>query len=86
MGRPYLIRHEADGYCVHNDRSTGGCGVYADRPTPCRAYSCAGDERIWTDFDAMQLNTEWIEANLGGGEPRLLHAMLAAREDESPTV
>ena len=86
MGRPYLIRHEADGYCVHNDRSTGGCGVYADRPTPCRAYSCAGDERIWTDFDAMQLNTEWIEANLGDGGPRLLHAMLAAREDEPPTV
>ncbi len=80
MGRPYLIRHEDDGLCVHNDRASGGCGVYADRPTPCRRYSCATDERIWTDFDAMELNTEWIEANLLDGGPRLLHAMLAARE------
>jgi hypothetical protein len=84
MGRPYIIRHEADGMCVHNDRASGGCGVYADRPTPCSRYSCAGDERIWTDFDAMELNTAWIEENLEGGGPRLLHAMLAAREGEQP--
>jgi len=84
MGRPYLIRHESDGMCVHNDRATGGCGVYADRPAPCRRYSCAADERIWKDFDAMELNTEWIEANLDDRGPRLLHAMLAARGDEQP--
>jgi Fe-S-cluster containining protein len=82
MGRPYVIRHEDDGLCVHNDRATGGCQVYDDRPTPCRRYSCATDERIWTDFDAMELNTEWIEANLGNRSPRLLHAMLAARASQ----
>ena len=78
MGRPYAIRHEADGLCVHNDRTTGRCGVYDDRPLPCRQYSCAADPRIWTDFEAMKLNAEWIEANLSDGGPRLLHAMLSA--------
>lgn len=78
MGRPYVIRHEADGLCVHNDRATGHCGVYADRPLPCRRFSCASDGRIWKDFDAMELNDEWIDANLGDGAPRLLHAMLSA--------
>jgi hypothetical protein len=77
MGRPYAVRHEADGLCVHNDRSSGGCEVYEQRPLPCRRYSCAEDPRIWTDFDAMELNREWIDANLSDGGPRLLHAMLA---------
>jgi Fe-S-cluster containining protein len=78
LGRPYLIRHAETGYCVHNDRATGGCGVYADRPQVCRAYSCAGDKRIWKDFDAMELNTEWLEENLVGvARPLLLQAMLA---------
>ncbi len=48
---PYLIRHEADGYCSHLDRATGGCGVYARRPATCRGYDCRGDRRIWADFD-----------------------------------
>ncbi len=62
LGRPYFIRHEQDGYCHH--RGAGGCGVYADRPGVCRTYSCANDARIWTDFEGMQLNRAWIEANL----------------------
>ncbi|HEU5002202.1 MAG TPA: hypothetical protein VFW71_05410 [Actinomycetota bacterium] len=65
LGWPYMIRHDRDGYCTHNDRATGFCGVYADRPGICRKYSCAGDERIWKDFDAMELNHEWLDANLG---------------------
>src|SRR2546430_1151887 len=32
LGFPHLIRHDSDGYCTHNDRTTGSCGVYADRP------------------------------------------------------
>jgi hypothetical protein len=44
--------------------------------------SAASCVRTWTDFDAMELNTEWIEANLGDRSPRLLHAMLAARASE----
>ncbi len=64
LGRPYFIRHEVDGYCAHLNRAGGGCGIYANRPGVCRRYSCANDSRIWKDFDKMELNTEWIAANL----------------------
>ena len=64
LGRPYMIRHDVDGYCVHADRASGACGIYASRPGVCRGYSCEGDIRIWKDFDRMQLNAEWLDANL----------------------
>lgn len=64
LGHPYMIRQEADGYCTHNDRPTGHCTIYGDRPKVCRRYSCADDNRIWKDFDRMVLNQEWIDANL----------------------
>ena len=41
--------------------------IYDDRPSPCRQYSCVGDDRIWKDFDAMELNQEWIDDRLGTG-------------------
>ena len=63
---PYLLQREADGRCTHQDTGTGFCGAYEDRPAPCRRYSCAGDRRIWRDFEGMVLNQEWIDANLGG--------------------
>lgn len=50
-GRPYAIRHGANGYCVHNDQETCGCGVYAHRPAVCRTYDCRRDKRIWLDFE-----------------------------------
>jgi Fe-S-cluster containining protein len=50
--RPYLIAQRPDGFCVHNQRETGGCGVYANRPIACRAYDCRTDKRIWQDFEA----------------------------------
>lgn len=64
LGRPYFIRHEADGYCTHNHRELGCCNVYADRPAVCRSYSCADDKRIWKDFERMELNTSWLEEHL----------------------
>jgi Fe-S-cluster containining protein len=64
--QPYMVRHEADGYCSHLHRSDHRCGIYGDRPQPCRIYSCARDPRIWTDFEGMVLNTAWIEAATGG--------------------
>lgn len=70
IGHPYIIRHESSGACTHNDTTTGRCGVYENRPAVCRNYSCAGDTRIWKDFDGMVLNQEWIDANLN---PRDLH-------------
>jgi Fe-S-cluster containining protein len=63
MGRPYFIRHENTGYCTHNSNSLQ-CDIYADRPAVCRKYYCAGDSRIWKDFEKKELNFEWIENNL----------------------
>ncbi|MCM3870566.1 MAG: YkgJ family cysteine cluster protein [Pyrinomonadaceae bacterium] len=76
LGRPYLIRHESDGYCTHVDRETGGCGVYANRPSICRGYSCANDARIWKDFDKMELNNEWITEHLYESRPRALRVLM----------
>lgn len=72
LGRPYLLRREADGRCTHQDRDTLFCAAYEDRPRPCRQYNCANDRRIWRDFEGMVLNQEWIDANLGPDQPRLI--------------
>ena len=48
---PYLNRQRADGYCVHCDAGTGGCGIYENRPLVCRQYDCRSDTRIWADFE-----------------------------------
>jgi Fe-S-cluster containining protein len=50
-GRPYQIRRRSDGYCVHNEDGTHGCGAHAQRPAVCRQYDCRNDPRIWTDFE-----------------------------------
>jgi len=70
LGHPYRLRREADGRCTHQDRETGWCGAYEDRPRPCRTYSCATDTRIWKDFAAVELNTEWLAAHFTPDEPR----------------
>jgi hypothetical protein len=82
LARPFFVGRASSGYCLHNDRRTGGCGVYADRPAVCRRWSCAKDPRIWKDFERMELNVEWLSANgfiregwalaspVGGGEDR----------------
>ena len=72
LGEPYYIRHESTGCCHHLDPNDRVCTVYENRPSVCRQYSCAGDERIWKDFDKMILNEEWIEENLRASKPRLV--------------
>ena len=57
----YFNRQNDEGYCHRWD---GGCTIYHERPTPCRLYSCQHDERIWKDFDAMELNQEWIDEHI----------------------
>jgi Fe-S-cluster containining protein len=79
LGRPYHIRHDADGFCTHRDRDTGFCDTYGSRPGICRGYSCAHDTRIWKDFDRMELNTEWIEAWLQKREEPQAMAMVLYR-------
>jgi Putative zinc- or iron-chelating domain len=51
LGRPYLIRQDADGYCSHLDRGCNSCTIHAHRPVPCRAFDCRKDKRIWVDFE-----------------------------------
>ncbi len=80
LGFPYMIRHEANGYCSHNDTTTGGCSIYGDRPTVCRHYSCAGDIRIWKDFEAMELNEEWIREHLADRNRILVRTNLPIME------
>lgn len=53
---PYTNRLGADGWCVHCDPETKGCGVYHQRPLVCRTYDCRGDSRIWSDFEAREIN------------------------------
>jgi Fe-S-cluster containining protein len=50
--RPYFIASRSDGYCIHCQPESRACGVYQNRPAPCRSYDCRGDERIWLDFEA----------------------------------
>ncbi len=58
LGQPYLNRRDDTGYCVHCDHQSHHCGVYANRPAPCRVYDCRADERIWEDFDAMVVSPD----------------------------
>ncbi|HEX7317664.1 MAG TPA: YkgJ family cysteine cluster protein [Pyrinomonadaceae bacterium] len=51
LGRPYMIRHDEDGYCHHIERPTKRCGLYEQRPVICRSYDCRKDTRIWEDFE-----------------------------------
>ncbi len=58
VGQPYVIAQGADGWCVHLDRATRGCGCYAARPLVCRTYDCRNDTRIWLDFERRIVNPQ----------------------------
>ena len=68
LGRPYFNRHGPEGYCHQLDPESHGCGVYDQRPSVCRQYSCVNDERIWKDFDAMIPNDEWLDQRFATGD------------------
>lgn len=72
LGRPYFIRHEKNGYCTHNDPDKKCCKIYDNRPSVCKKYSCAKDERIWKDFEKMELNHEWINTYTQHKRPKLI--------------
>ena len=56
-----------------------------DRPSVCRSYTCADDDRIWKDFDAMELNHEFIDAKLSG-EIRAVMSHLQYEEKSSARI
>ena len=63
FGRPYLIAHDEDGYCVHLDRKTYECTVRERRPVPCRGFDCRENERrrVWEDYERKIINHELVE-------------------------
>lgn len=63
FGRPYLIAHNADGYCVHLDRKTYQCTVHRNRPVPCRGFDCKDNEKwqVWVDYEKKIVNQELVE-------------------------
>jgi Fe-S-cluster containining protein len=63
FSKPYLIAHDADGYCVHLDRKTCLCAVHEHRPVPCRGFDCKENEkwRVWLDYEKGVINSELIE-------------------------
>jgi Fe-S-cluster containining protein len=86
LGRPYFVRHKPDGYCAHQDQHRG-CTIYQGRPGVCRQYSCAKDARIWKNFEALELNTEWIEQNVGRDRnPVMTRLLMHDPSDLTPVV
>lgn len=51
LAKPYWNLRRPDGYCVHHESASGGCGIYQHRPVPCRTFDCRKDRRIWIDYD-----------------------------------
>lgn len=64
LGNPYYNRHYGHGYCHQIDPDRKCCTIYDQRPSVCRKYSCAGDTRIWKDFERMEFNREWVDDSL----------------------
>ena len=63
FGRPYLIAHDAEGYCVHLDRKAYRCMAYDHRPVPCRGFNCSnGDKwKVWLQYEGLMMNPEFEE-------------------------
>lgn len=64
LGRPYMIAHGDDGYCVHLDRETYACTVREHRPVPCRGFDCRENEKwpVWLDFENKVINSALAES------------------------
>jgi Fe-S-cluster containining protein len=60
FGRPYLIAHGDDGYCIHLDPDTYKCAVRQNRTVPCRGFDCRDNEKwnVWEDYEKKILNPE----------------------------
>lgn len=63
LGQPYMNARDGEGYCSQLDRYSGRCGVYEQRPIPCRGYDCREDERIWVDFENRVINPKLADPN-----------------------
>ena len=63
FGRPYLIAHGEDGYCVYLDREDYRCTVWEQRPVPCRGFDCKYNEKwkVWVNYEKRVVNHELME-------------------------
>lgn len=62
FGRPYLIAHGDDDYCVHLDKNVYRCTAYDHRPVPCRGFHCIENERwpVWKDYEGQIMNPDFL--------------------------
>jgi Fe-S-cluster containining protein len=44
--RGTLAKDPVDGWCVHLDRATHQCRIWAERPEVCRRYDCNRDPKL----------------------------------------
>lgn len=58
FGRPYLIAHDKEGYCVHIDKKTYRCSIYKHRPIACRGFDCRKNKKwpVWKDYMSKIIN------------------------------
>ena len=63
FGRPYLIAHDWDGYCVHLDRETYTCTIREHRTVPCQGCDCRDNEKwkVWLDYEKGVINPELMD-------------------------
>ena len=66
LGQPYIIAHDADGYCAHLDRESLTCKIYEHQPVTCQTYHCHNDGRIWLDFEKRIINPDVVRADWPG--------------------
>jgi Fe-S-cluster containining protein len=85
LGRPYTIRQEKSCYCTHINSENKHCNIYEHRPSVCKKYSCAKDERIWKDFEKMELNKEWINENIQESTPHFIKAPMFTNQQTENT-
>lgn len=63
FGRPYLIAHDDEGYCIHLDKRTYKCRVHENRPVPCRGFDCRNSDKwkVWQDYEKSIISPELDE-------------------------
>jgi Fe-S-cluster containining protein len=55
-GPGFRLDHKADGSCVY--LTEAGCGIHANRPAACRAYSCVEQVEMWSRAEIRRLKRD----------------------------
>lgn len=57
----YSICQTENNYCCQLNQENYKCSIYSHRPYICRMYDCSKDERIWKDFEQMEVNPQILQ-------------------------